>query len=242
MCTVRDKAAVFNTEHGELVKELLKKTGYDEESMQGIKRGLLKKTLLLTYGQEDDSNAEELKEKYCEFYSPDTEWFGVSNDNLMTEIISGNEDERLVIREAYVVRNCHIKRYLPVATALLLMHGSTVLNSKEFKIVQNASFWIYGLSRLSDPDTERKMNDKGIGIKDILTKKEQESVADMSEMGGLILDKYKEILKELFPQYYRRRKTELENEIEILKRQSVATGLKEQAPEKVLKEDPEKES
>lgn len=239
MCTARDRAAVFNLEYGILAKELLEnRKACNEENMQGIKRGLLEETLLLAYGQEGDSSAEELKAGYRQFYSPDTEWFGSPDDNLMLEMISGSRDERLVIRETFEVEQCRIKRYLPVATALLLMNGSAALSSEEYKIVQNASFWIYGLNRLSDPGMEQKMNDKGIGIKDLLTEKEQKSVADVSEMGGLVLDKFYEILKKLFSQYVRKRKTELEHEIEFLKKQNVATGLKEKAPEK----EPGKES
>lgn len=232
MCTARDRAAMFNAEYKELIKEFVAQYKvYSGEHLQSIIQGLLEKTLLLVYMQENASDVEKCKDEYSNFYSPDTRGIGTSTENIMAGIISGDKGARLIIRETYFARNCKIKRYLPIVTAFLIMNGKSVLDDERFKIVQNSAFWIFGLNSDTDPDIEQKMRENGIWITDILTEDDRKPVADKSEEGGLILEKYKDILKAIFPQYMEKRVAKLELEIQVLQKQSVKTSLHEQAPE-----------
>lgn len=237
MCTARDKAAMFNAEYKTLAREAFEKSQlYSAKQMQSIMQGLLEKTILLVYEQENSSEAETLKQEYCEFYSSDVEWIGPSHNNFMIGIIGG-EEVRLMIRETYFVKNCRIRRYLPIMTAFLIMNGKDILSDEEMKIMQFSAFWIFGLNYNTDSAAEEKMREKNIWIEDILTEEEQKSLVDQSELGGLILKKYSEVLKKVFPQYTKRKVANLELEFQTLQRQSVKTSLNGHAPKLDHKEE-----
>lgn len=234
MCTERDKAAAFNAEYKAITREAVRHYQiYNEDQMCHINRDVLIRTIELAYKQESQSAAQISREKVLKNYNSDNSLQMPPQNSFMTGLICEGDEVWLKIQEAYTVENCEIRQYLPIITAFLIMHGTQMLTDhgdKALEKMQFSAFWIYGLHQNPGQKAEEKMRENSTWIADILTAEEQKMYDDESEQSGLIIQKYHDLLKKLFPKFMQRKGTKIDREVQQLKKQIVTKSLLEIAP------------